>query len=336
VIRSLLVTALILAMASTAAAQDVPTAPSLRANVSVSTDLVRIGDFVDHAGDLAQIALFRAPDLGTTGAVPVAQVIEALRSHNVIGVATHDIREVMVTREARSLSQKEIETEVARALERRNGLGDATSLQLNFDRDVRMIQLDAAHRGGLTLVATRYEPRNARFDVTFEIAREQGAQPSRLRFTGTAIETVEAAIVTRSIERGEILKGSDVVVERRPKAEAGYDPAPRARAIGMQMRKGVRMGQYLRMADLGKPDLVQRDQNVTLIYETPGIYLTMRGKATESGTEGDTVSVTNLQTKRTVQGVVTGPGQVTMSVIAPRNTASLSQDPPATDTPTTE
>jgi flagellar basal body P-ring formation protein FlgA len=332
-IRLLLAAAIILATASSAVAQ---TAPALRPQVSVSGDLVRIGDFIDHAGDFAQVALFRAPDLGTTGAVPVAQVLEALRAHNVIGVATGDIREVLVTREARTLSQKEIEAEIARALERRNGLGDAANLTLNFDRDVRMIQLDAAHRGALAPVAVRYETRNTRFDVTFEIAREQGAPPTRLRFTGTAIETVQAAIVTRSVERGEILKSSDVVIERRPKSEAGYDPAPRERVLGMQMRKSVRAGQYLRMADLGKPDLVLRDQNVTLIYDSPGLYLTMRGKAMEAGSEGDTVNVTNLQSKRTVQGVVTGPGQVTMSVVAPRITASLSQGEPAAEAPTTE
>jgi flagella basal body P-ring formation protein FlgA len=126
------------------------------------------------------------------------------------------------------------------------------------------------------------------------------------------------------------------VVERRSKSEAGQDPAPRDRAIGMQVRRSVRAGQALRMPDLAKADLVQRDQNVTLIYETNGLYLTMRGKATDAGSEGDTVSVMNLQSKRTVQGTVTGPGQVTMSVVAPRLTASLPQDEPATDATTTE
>jgi flagella basal body P-ring formation protein FlgA len=335
-IRLLLVVATVLAIAPGAIAQNAPTPPTLRASVSVSGELVRVGDFVDHAGDAAQIALFRAPDLGTTGAVPVGQVIEALRAHDVIGVATNDIREVLVTREARTLSQKEIETEVARALERHNGLGDAASLALNFDRDLRMIQLDAAHRGGLLPVAARYEPRTRRFDVTFEIAHEQGAPPSRLRFTGTAIEMVEAAVVTRSIGRGEILNGSDIAIERRPKAEVGLDSAPRERAVGMQTRKSYRAGQYLRMADLAKPDLVQRDQTVSLIYETPGIYLTMRGKALEAGSEGNTVSVMNLQSKRTVQGIVTGSGQVTMSAVTPRITASLSPAPPSTGAATTE
>ena len=74
---------------------------------------------------------------------------------------------------------------------------------------------------------------------------------------------------------------------------------------------------------------MQRDQNVTLIYESPGLYLTVRGKAIEGGTEGDVVNVMNLQSKRTVSGVVTGRGQVTISVATPRpapvgdNTSSL-------------
>lgn len=336
IIRTLFAAAIVLAAASNAAAQTTLASPTLRANVSVTGELVRIGDFVDQTGEQAQVALFRAPDLGTTGVVPVAQVIEALRAHNVIGVITNDIREVTVTREARTLSQKEIETELGRALERRSGLGDAANLSIQLDRELRIVNLDASHRGGLSPIAVRYEPRSSRFDVTFEIAREQGASPARLRFTGTAIETVEATVVTRSIDRGEILRNTDIAIERRPKSEAGIDPAPRERAIGMQLRKGIRSGQYLRMTDLAKADIVQRDQNVTLIYEQPGLYLTMRGKANEAGSEGDTITVTNLQSKRTVQGVVTGPGQVTMSAIAPRATASLSQDSPAAEASTTE
>jgi flagella basal body P-ring formation protein FlgA len=87
------------------------------------------------------------------------------------------------------------------------------------------------------------------------------------------------------------------------------------------------------MGDLAKPDLVQRDQAVTLIYETPAIYLTIRGKALEGGTEGDAVSVLNLQSKRTVTGIVVGRGQVAVSVTPPRpapdTTSSLNAAPAA-------
>jgi flagella basal body P-ring formation protein FlgA len=67
---------------------------------------------------------------------------------------------------------------------------------------------------------------------------------------------------------------------------------------------------------------VQRDQSVTLIYEATGLYLTVRGKALEGGTEGDVVSVLNLQSKRTVTGTVIGRGQVAISVATPRAVAT--------------
>jgi flagella basal body P-ring formation protein FlgA len=325
-IRSLLLaTALLAATSTTASAQsrdDVIAAPVLRASITVAADLVRIGDVIDNAGPSAQIAIYRAPDLGTTGSLPTAQVIAALRAHQVIGVDTRDISAISVTRLARTLEGKDIELQVARALEHRNGLGEAANLSLTFDRDVQDLKLEASNSGAMQAISARFEPRNNRFDVTFEIANDNVSTPTRLRFTGRAVETVEAAVLARNVERNEVIKSSDVVVERRPKAEVGSDFASRDRAVGMQARKQLRAGQALKTADLAKPDLVQRDQSVTLIYESTGLYLTIRGKALEGGTEGDVVNVLNLQSKRTVSGVVTGRGQVSISVATPRLSAA--------------
>ncbi len=69
---------------------------------------------------------------------------------------------------------------------------------------------------------------------------------------------------------------------------------------------------------------------MTLIYEAPGLYLTGRGKSIDSGTEGDIVNVVNLQSKRTVQGVVIGPGQVSIVTAGPRlTTAALATSEPS-------
>src|SRR5262249_25553236 len=129
----------------------------------------------------------------------------------------------------------------------------------------------------------------------------------------------------------------DLVLERRPKAEVTGEPAVRDRAIGMQLRRAMRAGAPIRVADLAKPDLVQRDQTVTIIYQVPGLYLTTPGKAIENGTEGDVVSVRNVQPKRTLTGIVTGRGQVTVqgasqsAPMAPatEQTSSLQREAPA-------
>jgi flagellar basal body P-ring formation protein FlgA len=331
-IRSLLLaTALLAAGAAPSFAQNRPetvAAPVLRASIDVASDVVRIGDVVDNAGNASQIAIYRAPDPGTTGSLPVAQVLAALRAHQVIGVDTKDLKAISVTRLARTLEGKDLELQVARALERRNGLGDAANLSLTFDRDVQTLQLDASNTGNLQPVAARYEPRSGRFDVSFEIANEASSAPTRLRFTGTAVETVEAAVLARGVERNEVLRSSDVLIERRPRAEVGNDPTSRDSAVGMQARRQLRAGQALRTSDLAKPDLVTRDQNVTLVYESSGLYLTIRGKALEGGTEGDVVNVLNLQSKRTVSGIVVGRGQVSVTIATPRPA-------PATEAPVT-
>jgi len=319
--RAFLLATALLAAGTAALAQqrsDTIASPVLHASVTVASDMVRIGDLIDNAGSFAQIAVYRAPDLGTTGTIPTAQVLTALRAHQVIGVDTRNIREVTVTRLARTVESRAIELAVAQALQRRNGLGDAGNLTLTFDRDVQDLRLDAANSGAMQVAAARFEPRNGRFDVTFEIVNEVTGSPTRLRFTGTAVETVDAAVLTRNVDRSDMLKSADIVIERRTKAEVGNDAASREQSLGMQMRRPMRAGQSLRAADLVKPDLVQRDQSVTVIYDSPGLYLTTRGKALDSGTEGDVVNVLNLQSKRTVTGIVTGRGQVTIQVATPK------------------
>ena len=94
-----------------AAAQDAR--PALRANVTVTGDIVRIGDLVDNAGAVAEVPIFRAPDLGTRGAVPTERVVEAIRPHQLIGIDTRGLAEVIVTRASRAITPQEISTRIA-------------------------------------------------------------------------------------------------------------------------------------------------------------------------------------------------------------------------------
>ena len=60
----------------------------------------------------------------------------------------------------------------------------------------------------------------------------------------------------------------------------------------------------------------------------PGILLTVRGKALEAGAVGDLINVLNIQSNRTVQAAVIGPGQVVITATTPRVAAAVA---PASD-----
>lgn len=312
--------ALLLAFTVPAAAQVTgsfgPASPMLKRNVTVTGDVVRIGDLIDNAGNAEQIAIFRAPDLGTTGSVSVAQVLQAARAHAVIGIDTAGVGEVQVTRASRVITVKDVEASIAQAIATQVGLPAGSEMAVRLDRDMRPLHVDVDAVAPLQILRLSFDPRSSQFDAVLEVPGVAGAR--RLRFGGKAMETVEVTTLTRTLVRGEIVRTADIVVERRPKAEAGELAGETGRVAGLATRRALRAGQILRSADLMRPELVQRNENVTLIFEVPGIMLTSRAKALESGAEGDTISVVNAQSKRTIQGIVTGPNTVTVMSMTPR------------------
>jgi flagellar basal body P-ring formation protein FlgA len=310
-IRTLLrALALLLLLAGTAAAQS--DRPSLRGNVIVDSDIVRIGDLVENAGPVANIPIFRAPDLGTSGAVSTEAVVAAIRPHQLIDIDTRGLAEVVVTHASRSISPREISDAIVQALSRQCGIGEPHNISLTFDLPVHSMQVEASASGELRVVALNYEPRGGRFSATLALPSSLILQRQPPRFTGTVVETVDAVSVNRPVDRGEVLQASDLTLLRRPKAQAG-GLATMSAAVGQAARRALRPSEPIYTADLMKPDLVQRNDTVTLVYQVPGLTLTLRGKAQDAGALGDTIGVLNDQTKRIVQGVVSGPGEVTVA-----------------------
>ncbi len=318
-IRALAVAAL-LAAAGPAAAQIAapPGTPTLKRAVTVSADVVRIGDLIDNAGAAADTPIFRSPDIGTTGSVSIRQVLDAIQPYHMYLVDTGTISEVEVSRAGRTIDLSAIEDRIARTFAGRYGLGEAKNLSVTLDVPAQPIIVDPSPGGDLALRSASLSPLSGRFEVAFDLPGRSGPRRSA-RFTGTVVETVAVAVTTRALAPGTIIKASDLTIERRPKSQAVSDAIGSAEdAVGLAPRAAVRAGQPLRRAELMVPQLVHRDDEVTLVYQVPGIVLTTRGKALESGAEGELIGVLNVESKRTIQGIVSGPNRVTISAATAR------------------
>lgn len=291
--------------------------PRLKELATVASEIVRIGDLVEHAGAAASVPVFRAPDLGQTGSVPVARVLDALRPHAVTGLETGGLSEVVVTRLSRAITGREIAERLTRAFAGRFGLSDETSLAVTIDRDVPVVHVEASATAELAIAHMRLDRRNGRFDVALEVPGSAVARRLRLRFTGTVVETADATILARAIRRGESVREADVQTARRPKSEIPNDALGIDQIAGLAATRALRAGQILRPGDLVKPQAVQRNEEVTILYQVPGVTLTVRGKALEPGAVGDVVAVLNVRSSRTIQATVDGPGRVSVGAILP-------------------
>jgi flagella basal body P-ring formation protein FlgA len=299
--------------ATPASAASDPPRPRLKAEAVVTGDIVHIGDLVANAGIIANVPIFRAPDLGSTGMVPAQAVVQAVRAHQLIGLDTGGIQSVEVTRASRTIAPKTIEDRVAKALAARFALGKPADIALNFDRSLHPLYVEPDATGEPQVTHIDYDERNGRFYATLEIPDgPSGKKPLHLAGQATPMEQV--AVLARSVAHSAVIKDEDIMMERRPRGQVAHDAiTDGARAIGLAARTDLQAGEPLRAAELMKPQLVGRNEPVTLVYQVPGITLTVRGKAAEGGARGDVIAVINEDSKRTLRGVVTGPGRVVVN-----------------------
>ncbi len=300
------------------------TAPALKSSVIVVGEIVRVGDLIENAGAAASVAIFRAPDLGQTGNVAVDRVLEALRPHALVDIETRGLTEVTVSRASTAITPADLEARVVRALADRQRGADARNLTLSLDSEPRTIHLEPAT--DLRIARLTFDPRSGRFDVAFE--RPDRPRGGLIRVTGTYAETFEAAVLTRPLAVGEIVKAADIALVRRAKAEFGANIVTSAtQAIGLAARRPMRPGDVIRQTDLAKPEIIARNDHVTITYEVPGITLTMRGKALEGGAQGEVIHVLNEQSKRSIQATVAGRGHVIITAPARVNVTATTSAP---------
>lgn len=317
----------LLPLAAPAEAEKAPAGPTLKREAIVTGDIVRIGDLIENAGVVAEVAIFRAPDLGQTGSVPARRVAEVVRPHQIVGLDTRGIDDVLVTRASRAISVKEIEARLIRALAAQYGLADTTDLAIAFDHEVRTLYVEPSAHAELAPTRLSYDPRSRRFDAVLELTG--GTRRAPIRLMGVLTETFETAVPLRTLAQGEVVKASDLTLARRPKSEfVAAAVTTVEQAAGLIAKRALAAGKPIRQADLMKPELVARNETVTIVFEMPGIMLTTRGKALEAGAQGDLVNVLNVQSKRTVQATVTGPGRVTVVATTPRIVATADPSNP--------
>ncbi|WP_146144776.1 flagellar basal body P-ring formation chaperone FlgA [Phreatobacter cathodiphilus] len=314
--RRLLLATLLCGIALPATAQS--GRPVLRLDVTVAGEVVRLGDLFENAGRHADVAVFRSPDPGHTGQVPAWRIVEAARRAGLEPESADRNREVTVTRDARTVPLAEMEEKIATGLAGTLGLSDSSRIQVVFDRGTRPLVVEREASGQIDILRLEHDPRSGRFDAVLGIRGSgRSERTGGFRVNGTANELVEFVVPARTIGRGEVVRTSDLTVERRPRSALPGMTADTivslGQAVGMAARRPLSPERPFRTADLMKPELVERNANVLIVVELPGLSLTMRGKALEAGAEGDVIQVENMQSRKKLQAVVTGLNRVSLA-----------------------
>lgn len=194
-----------------------------------------------------------------------------------------------------------------------NGLRDQGmdgNFNLSFASPVEDIALPKENEGTIELVSLRVDPDKDRFAA--ELAAPSAENPiRRVSLSGQVERIVELPILNRDLRNGDVISESDIAFLEVNARDIGKDCLLRAEdLVGMTPRRMVLSGKPVRAVDIQSPKMVSRNGKVLITFQKGPMTLTAEGRALQDGARGEFVRVVNIASSRTIQGVVSGPGEI--------------------------
>ena len=117
----------------------------------------------------------------------------------------------------------------------------------------------------------------------------------------------DSVVATRTIKAQSVVQMEDITL-----AEGAIPNAldSLASVVGQEARISIYAGRPILAADLGPPTVVDRNQIVSLVYQSGALAILTEGRALARGGVGDVIRVMNLASRSTVSGRIAADGTV--------------------------
>jgi flagella basal body P-ring formation protein FlgA len=160
-------------------------------------------------------------------------------------------------------------------------------------------------------------PQNLRRVVVRNADLAPGAPAPTLAATSTAARpaavsgaTVPVLTYARNIASGEIVQPEDVIwADVQSHLAPAGGPSDAEQVIGLSARRALRAGTVVGNRDLVAQQVIARNDTIEVAFVSGGVTLTVTGRAQRAAAVGETLSVTNLTSGRTIEAVASGPGR---------------------------
>lgn len=128
-----------------------------------------------------------------------------------------------------------------------------------------------------------------------------------LTFLLPGLAAADSVVAVKTIPARSLISAEDLTLVDAEIPGALTELGP---AIGKETRVAVYAGRPLRAQDIQPLALIERNQIVSLTYQSGGLSIRAEGRALQRGAEGDWVRVMNLASKTTVSGRVAADGNI--------------------------
>lgn len=301
---ALLSAALLLAAMPVAAA-------SLKPASSLSRDTVVLGDlFADlPAGVSPDKPVGKAPPPGRRLDFNALQLQDIANANQLAWSAPDRFVHVDIERAGHAIGREQIVAALRPALVEHGMPGDAV---VTLDNELMRLVTPAEKPTSVAIEDLTYDTVLGRFQGLVSTPADS-PDAMRVRVSGRTVQTILLPVPARPIGMGEIIRVTDLQLMRIRIDRAGNmvvsDPD---RLIGRTARRMLAAQEPIQVAAVAPTILVPKNSIALARVQSGRILITMEGKALDDGAHGDSIRLMNPRSNKIVQGIVTGPGEVTL------------------------
>jgi len=162
----------------------------------------------------------------------------------------------------------------------------------------------------LTLEESELDTKTRRFNIIYKYHDETNDLNNyNIKLSGVYNPSVDVPVLNVSKNRGSIIKESDITYIKLEKRRVRNNITTDIQDIvGKELTRSIRENTSISTRYLQKPQIVKKNDLITVLYQTKTIEIKTLGKAMESGGIEDVIKIKNLKSGSIIQAIITKKG----------------------------
>jgi len=293
--------------------------PTLKETSLVHNDVITLGDIFNNISDTPvstqNKVLGHAPLPGNDLVLNARTLYHIAKTMNINWSPISATEKVTIRRAAYNIDTAEIETAIMEELSKNQGVyGD---FRIEFIGETPRFtiplmantSLSSENKLPLRIDNFAFKPLEKTFTATLKAADQDKI------VSGQVIHQMSVPILKQPMQNGDMISAGDldwILIDEDKLAPQQL--VKDVDIIGMTPRHVVQQGKPLLKTDLEAPKIIARGELVRLIYQHGSLELSARGKSLQEASKGDIIRVVNVDSNKNLQGVVTGDGEVSITL----------------------